>query len=246
MPWLPLTLKLVNRFTTYGTGARRPPERQGTRWGRGSREPSAGAGSCTTRLSNTHGTAERRILYEFHPWHGREVAIDQVFAKGGVSVAHCRLAGRARGPRLEVPLWMFDRQSCSTVRRRERPHVDLAALEALADLLAAAVRGDGGASVFPSATPSVVSDRQADLRFCDRSQGADHAPVPPPPPGKPIQLDLFGPSNDSRPLDAPRWLGLLDRTRRRATVLMARMLLEHRGGQAEEAETGTGGESGDV
>ena len=169
----------LNWFSRYGTGARQPPERQGTRWGRGSRGPSAGVRSCTTRLSNTHGTAERRILYEFHPWHGQEVAIDQVFAKGGVSVAHCRLASRARGPRLEVPLWMFDRQSCSTVRRRERPHVDLAALEALADLLAAAVRGDGGASVSPSATPSVVSDRQADLRFCDRSQGADHAPVPP-------------------------------------------------------------------
>ena len=168
----------VNWFSRYGTGVRQPPERQGTRWGRGSREPSAGAGSCTTRLSNTHGTAERRILYEFHPWHGQEVALDHVFAKGGVSVAHCRLADGAPSPLLEVPLWMFDRQSCSTVRRRERPHVDLATLEALADLLAAAVRGDGGASVSPSASPSVVSDRQADLRSCDRSQGADHAPVP--------------------------------------------------------------------
>ena len=52
--------------------------------------------------------------------------------------------------------------------------------------------------------------------------------------------------DDRRPLDAPRWLGLPDRTRRRATVLMARMLLEHRVSQAGEAETGTGGESGDV
>ena len=67
-----------------------------------------------------------------------------------------------------------------------------------------------------------------------------------PSPPKSIQLDLFGPPNDGRPLDAPRWLGLPDRTRRRATVLMARMLLEHRRGQAGEAETGTGGESGDV
>ena len=33
---------------------------------------------------------------------------------------------------------------------------------------------------------------------------------------------------------------------RRTTVLMGRMLLEHRRGQAGEAETGTGGESGDV
>ena len=118
----------------------------------------AGARRCTTRLSNTHGTAERRILYEFHPWSGQEVAIDRVFAKGGVSVAHCRLSRGA--PPLEVPLWMFDRQACSAVRGRERPHVDIAALEALAAILS-----------------TVVGD--ADLRSSDRGQGADHAPFPP-------------------------------------------------------------------
>ena len=63
---------------------------------------------------------------------------------------------------------------------------------------------------------------------------------------KSVQLDLFGPPDDGRPLDTPRWRSLPDRTRRRATVLMARMLLEHRGNQAEEAEAGTGEESSDV
>ena len=65
------------------------------------------------------------------------------------------------------------------------------------------------------------------------------------------QLDLFGPPYDDRLPDTPRWRSLPDRARRRATVLMARMLLEHRGDQAGEAEAGTGrarrgGESGDV
>lgn len=80
------------------------------------------AHSCTTRLSNTHGT-ERGILYRFHPWSGRAVDVVKVFAKGGVPVACCRLAGGAPGPLREVPLWMFDRETCSAVRRRERPHV---------------------------------------------------------------------------------------------------------------------------
>ena len=80
---------------------------------------------------------------------------------------------------------------------------------------------------------------------CGSATGVEE-PIMRPSPPKSIRLDLFGPSNDSRPLEAPRRLGLPDRTRRRATVLMARMLLEHRGGQAGEAETGTGGESGDV
>ena len=139
--------------------ATRRPGRQSTPLrASGRRRPGGGVGDCTTRLSNTHGT-ERRILYEFHPWSGREVAIDRVFAKGGVSVARCRLGGSAPSPLLEVPSWMFDRQTCSTVRRRERPHVDLTALEALPDLLSV-VLGD------------------ADLRSSDRGQGADHAPIP--------------------------------------------------------------------
>ena len=136
------------------------PEHPG-RARRASGRPASSADALrrTTRLPNTHGTDERRILYEFHPWSGQEVAIDRVFAKGGVSVVRCRLAGSAPSPLLEVPLWMFDRQTCSTVRRREQPHVDLTALEVLADLLSM-VRGD------------------ADLRSSDRGQGADHAPIP--------------------------------------------------------------------
>ena len=68
---------------------------------------------------------------------------------------------------------------------------------------------------------------------------------------KSVQLDLFGPPDDERLPDTPRWRSLPDRTRRRATVLMARMLLEHRGDRGGVAEAGTGqthrgGESGDV
>ena len=66
---------------------------------------------------------------------------------------------------------------------------------------------------------------------------------------KSVQLDLFGPPDDERPPDTPRWRSLPNRTRQRATVLMARMLLEHRGDRAGDAEAGPsaqGGESGDV
>ena len=137
--------------------------------------PNADARCCTTRFSNTHSTVERKILYEFHPWFGQAVAIDRAFTRSGVSVARCRQPGRGPSPLLEVPLWMFDRQSCSIVRRRERPHVDLTTLEALAELLSVAVRADAGASDFPSA----VAGRHADLRSHDRSQGADHVSIPP-------------------------------------------------------------------
>ena len=68
---------------------------------------------------------------------------------------------------------------------------------------------------------------------------------------KPVQLDLFGPPDDGRAPDTPPWRSLPDPTRRRAVVLMARMLLEHRGNQAGQVDAGTGeanrgGESSDV
>ena len=65
---------------------------------------------------------------------------------------------------------------------------------------------------------------------------------------KSVQLDLFGPPEARLP-DAPRWRSLPPPARRRATVLIARLLLEHRGDRTTEAETGRerrDGESGDV
>lgn len=65
-------------------------------------------------------------------------------------------------------------------------------------------------------------------------------------PPKSVQLDLFGPLDGSRSPDTPRWRSLPERTRRRATLLMTRMLLEHRGNRVEVAEAGADGERSDV
>ncbi len=68
-------------------------------------------GGCTTRVSNTHNTAERRVLYDHHPWAGCDVGIDCVVEKSGIAVARCKLIGDVPGLPLELPLWMFDRLS---------------------------------------------------------------------------------------------------------------------------------------
>ena len=130
---------------------------------------------------------------------------------------------------------MFDQAPCSTVRRLERPQVDLTALEALTNLLAIVVSGEGG---NPS-LPSTASERRADLRSDDRDQGADHAPIPP----KFVQLDLFGPREGSQPLDTPPWKSLPQSTRRQATILMAQLFLEH---HRTEADADPDSESDDV
>ena len=65
---------------------------------------------------------------------------------------------------------------------------------------------------------------------------------------KSVQMDLFRPPDHGRLPKGPPWPSLPDGTRRRATVLMARMLLEHRGEDAAEtaAASGRDGETGDV
>ena len=59
----------------------------------------------------------------------------------------------------------------------------------------------------------------------------------------PVQLDLFGPNKGSQRFDTPSWETLPQPTRRRATVLMTRLFLEH---CQTEADTDHDLESDDV
>jgi len=60
-----------------------------------------GAYDCTTRSPNTHNTGERRVLYDYHPWAGRDVRIERIVERAGVSVARCRQVGDVPGLPLE-------------------------------------------------------------------------------------------------------------------------------------------------
>ena len=60
---------------------------------------------------------------------------------------------------------------------------------------------------------------------------------------KPAQLDLFRSSKGGQRFDTPSWESLPQPTRRRATVLMTRLFLEHR---QTEADTDHDLESDDV
>lgn len=90
---------------------------------------------CTTQRRNTHGTDQRELLYPWHPWAERQVFIHEVIEKGDASVFRCSISGQALDQWLEVPAWMFDRVPSASWRITTAPHVDLAALCALATLL---------------------------------------------------------------------------------------------------------------
>src|SRR5215469_3716620 len=98
--------------------------------------PDGAVGRCTTGFQNTHGTVCREVLYPWHPWFGRLVAVHAVVEKVAGTVCHCTLTDVVSSRWVELPLWMFDRASCpADTRISERSHVDVAALYALRDLL---------------------------------------------------------------------------------------------------------------
>ena len=122
----------------------------------------AGALYCTTQLTNAHNTNARRILYDYDPWAGREVFVDRMVERSGISVARCVLTGDVAVLPLEVPLWMFDRLACASVRHRPSAEVDLTALSALRLLL-----GEVLNSVPSDHLRSSDPDLSADLMSCN-------------------------------------------------------------------------------
>ena len=127
---------------------------------------------CTIGLLNSHKPGKYEIFYENHPWFGREVSVQGVVEKGK-GVVRCTLQGDMQARALEVPLWMFDRLTCLSVRIRKRPQVDLAALEALQSLLAEVSRP--GEDV--PAVSSIVPDSVTDLPSVNQDQGGDHGSI---------------------------------------------------------------------
>ena len=83
------------------------------------------------------------------------------------------VARRCAGASPEVPLWMFDRVTCLSVRLRRRPQVDLAALDALQSLLAeVSGPGDHTPAVF-----SIIADSITDVPSVSQDQGGDHGSI---------------------------------------------------------------------
>ena len=179
--------------------------------------PCAVSRRCTTERETAHRTITRRVLYRWHPWAGRLVRVRSVVEKAGTARARCALDGAAPGLWQEVPLWMFDRVACAGTRVEERAQVDLATLCRLwhRSCRMRWVRlprraQDGSPMTRIGERP--MRDRHGAHRR--RGNGSD-------------QLDLFAQAESSSPEDTPTWCALPGRTRRKATELMVRLMLDH-------------------
>ncbi len=134
---------------------------------------SVGVLYCTTQLSNTHNTSERLVLYDHHPWAGLDVQMLGYVERSRISFARCRLRGDERCLPLELPLWMFDRVACSSIRSERLPEVDLSSLLALQILLGEFT----GSGIADCQDFSTAPDLSADLMFYGQNQENRHAPI---------------------------------------------------------------------
>ena len=139
----------------------------------------AAACDCRKRRQNAHGTEERQVLYELHPWFGRPVRLHEVIEKSGGKVFRCSCDDAAVGRRLELPGWMFDRVACAAIRTVAVPLVEVAALQALRLLLTVALRqqvGGDASSTTPDFDAALASHdqtrREGDARATKASSSA--------------------------------------------------------------------------
>ena len=151
---------------SFGVVVRKPP----VGWSLKGR--SEASGCCKTPSINTHKPGKNKIVYEFHPWFGRELSVHCVVEKG-MGLVRCTRQGDLQPRALEVPLWMFDHLTCVSVRLRKRPQVDLAALDALKGLLDEIPRPEGHALAGSLIAPDSVTD----VPSVNQDQGGDHGSI---------------------------------------------------------------------
>ncbi|WP_316862125.1 hypothetical protein [uncultured Cohaesibacter sp.] len=126
---------------------------------------------CTTGFNKTHKTTQRRVLYEYHAWSGQEVLIEKIVNKAGIQIARCHQVGDTSNIALEIPLWMFDRQTCLSVQVCHYPRVDVSGLSALHFLLAQIAKAS---ELDLSSSAHGLS---ADFMSGDQNQGGDNASI---------------------------------------------------------------------
>jgi len=104
-----------------------------------------------------------KLITAWHPWYRRRVCIYRISLGRVQPTARCGLEPTQCAKSMEVPLWMLEASSCSTLRPAESPSADSAALQTLRALLHNSVLQDrhpfaGGADADPhESTPGCAT-----------------------------------------------------------------------------------------
>ena len=127
----------------------------------------------------------RELLYPWHPWFARRVAVHEAIGKSKDLIFRCTLSGADAGRSVEIPAWMFDRTVCAAARLTAAPYVSAAALSALRDLLWRALNDTSASSNVPVSGVSRTSPDQnrREAHACQQNRMPDQAGEPSAGPG---------------------------------------------------------------
>ena len=123
----------------------------------------------TTRQRNTHNIESREVLYPWHPWYARAVAVHESFTRNGRAVFRCGLDEEPGARFLEIPQWMFDSVACCRMRLATVPTVSCGALLDLKALLRCASFPDSDV-VLQGQHRSLLSPGGADAKITNPTE----------------------------------------------------------------------------
>ena len=95
---------------------------------------------CTTGEFNTHKTDVSVVRYPWHPWFGRQVTIQWVRRRAGITILGCTADNESDRPILEIPQWMCESGACTGLCVETNARVDCGTLRTLKLLLERVVR----------------------------------------------------------------------------------------------------------
>jgi hypothetical protein len=141
----------------------------------GTVHPCRAQGACVhyyrTQQQNTHITERREVLYPWHPWFGLSIHIHQKIERGRAANFRCSVDGVTTGRSQELPVWMFERVACLSVRIELSPQVDRTALAGSWSLLREAMNtaSSAGSSRAADSGAGRVSPPESEKRRCQAS-----------------------------------------------------------------------------
>jgi hypothetical protein len=132
----------------------------------------------TSRQRNTHSIESREVLYPWHPWHNRVVAVHQSFTRNGHVLFRCSIQENLEARLLEIPQWMFDPATCGRMRLAAVPIVSCKALLNLKSLLQCALL-PGSEAVLQAQHSCLLSPGGADAKVTEGRSTQTVSSTPP-------------------------------------------------------------------
>jgi len=129
----------------------------------------------TTKQPNAHNTESRKLLYPWHPWHGRSVWVHRTMVRNDIANSYGSLDKATAARLLEIPQWMFDATACYGMHLAPIPAISIEAILDLKRLLAQVTSDSHDANI---SLPHRSTEAQRELKRLHNELAKAFIPFP--------------------------------------------------------------------